>query len=300
MHKLRKIQIPKKSGGSRTIYVAPRRGKARKTWDGRARAVAAIVADLAPEGVLHGFTAGRSPLTNAATHAGHSHVLQMDLSDFFDHCTPELIERGLTPLAAKEWIAASARADAKALGDECCIDGAARQGLPSSPACANAAGIPMDREILTALPDGVTYTRYADDLTFSADDPALLRPLRATVARIAPRHGQAVNTAKTRMQCATAGRLVITGVAVAPDGSLHATKACRRRLRAARHNCAQLDAQADAMPPVQAAIFLGVHKRQFQELNGLESWARAVALGPTGHTTIYDHDRETACQDGAA
>lgn len=181
-------------------------------------------------GPVHGFVSGRSPATNALQHLSFSYTLSMDLSDFFDSVTPEMLPEVLRFM-------------------ECFPDGAARQGLPTSPALANLAARPMDAEILSMLPNPnaliermfslfdtdtrVVYTRYADDLCFSSNTFSYLKSLPPKIEAIAKRHGFTVNKAKTRMQWAGAGRRMITGVAV--DSKLHTPRHIKRRIRAATH-----------------------------------------------------------------
>lgn len=199
-------------------------------------------------GLQHGFQPDHSPVTNAMQHVNYQYSLCMDLENFFDSVTPEHLPEELR-------------------FPECFPDGAARQGLPTSPALANIAANNMDMEIVALLPqskgivhrvfdlfsDGVTrieYTRYADDLTFSCNSIERLRTLEKLVPRIAEKHGFKVKARKTRMQAAIAGRRIITGVAV--DSKVHPTRRTRRKHRAA------------------------VHQRHTAEARGLAEWMRLV------------------------
>lgn len=275
-HVMRIIKIKKKSGGFRKVYVQDQK---RATV---AKALAKRLTDqcvkLGEPGVIRGFMPGESPVTNAQAHASATHILQMDFKDFFDHCTGNRIYLGLIDcMVPKDWITGSTLASAQRDADIAVVDGAARQGLSSSPAAANIAAIPIDREIIAMLPSGVTYTRYADDLTFSSNNPELLKPLRKQVAAIAAVHGQEINPSKTRMQAACAGRMVVTGVAVS-GGRLYPTKSIRRRLRAARHNAERLtrsmSALIDAGKPDAAALLWRLNRKQLARLRGLEEWAK--------------------------
>lgn len=133
---------------------------------------------------------------------------------------------------------------------ECFPDGAARQGLPTSPALANIAACKMDAEIYSMLPQAdhvptrifgmfeqgaghVAYTRYADDMTFSCNSFDRIKSLMALVPRIAERHGFTVKASKTKVQWAGAGRRMITGIAV--DSKIHPSRNTKRRHRAAVH-----------------------------------------------------------------
>lgn len=137
----------KRSGGFRTIYVP---------CPSRMADLRSLVPDLnAIQRSLcgpwvHGFFPGRSPVTNAKAHVGQAWTLTADLSDFFDSVQKHHLEHYLRPEVL----------------DLVLVDGATRQGLPTSPPCANIAAIAMDAEITSRWPE-LVYTRYADDLTFS-------------------------------------------------------------------------------------------------------------------------------------
>lgn len=214
---MRTIAIRKRSGGWRTIYV-PSYDEATALR----RLLPAIDGILDREiavNVVHGFRRHRSAVSNAMNHFDRACTTCLDLSDFFDTVTRGMLSRWLSPDVL----------------DMVCVDGAARQGLPTSPSCANLAATPMDRAILAWIGNrNVTYTRYADDLSLSYDDPAMTDEIVTTVCRLATQAGFAVNQKKTRTMAASAGRRAITGVAVDLDG-VHPTRRAKRRLRAALH-----------------------------------------------------------------
>lgn len=220
------IQIRKKSGKMRTICVPDEPTKTRlRAMCGRL-AEKALRASPDPA-LLHGFVAGRSPVTCASAHIGHRYTICMDLEDFFDSVTAPRVAGKLSALEI----------------EACLIDPAdgrgarALQGLPTSPAIANLAAADMDRAILRSLKKHakqVVYTRYADDLTFSYD-AAEIRPwLLAEIPAIVARCGFRVAPRKTRYMPASAGLRHIVGVAVGPDG-IHPTRAAKRKARAALH-----------------------------------------------------------------
>lgn len=172
---------------------------------------------------IHGFVHGRNPVTNARVHLGFRYSLGFDLEDFFDHVTiGKLVAAGL-PLSL-----------AVAVTDG---SGIARQGYPTSPTVANIAFQAVDRALLDMVAQRgqrIAYSRYADDLTFSADSWSVLQSIRGLVEDLVPRHGFRISHRKTTSWSDHAGRRMITGVAVSRDG-LFAPREIRRRLRAARH-----------------------------------------------------------------
>jgi len=215
---MRTIQIPKRAGSYRTV-VAPSRGERRRLRALLPRLEAlAMLADV--DGVAHGFTPARSPVTNAQAHIGYQITLSWDLASCFDRLTPDVVR---VPLP-----------------DECYHQGVARQGLPTSPAVCNLALAPLDRQIMSIVDTArfaglrAVYTRYADDLAISCDEERLALLLAERVPALCAAHGTPVNPRKTTVQYARAGRRHITGVAV-DDSGIHPTRASKRRLRAARH-----------------------------------------------------------------
>jgi hypothetical protein len=165
-------------------------------------------------------------VTNAASHVGYQFTLCMDLSNFFDTVT--------------EWHVGSL------LGEAICnvvlVDGAARQGLPTSPAVSNIAAAGMDARILSKLHADDAYTRYADDMTISTNNWQRFSAFRQLVTESAEIFRFSVNQAKTRQQLAANGRRIITGVGV-DDKFVYVTRRTKRKLRAAEYQQAQSSAR---------------------------------------------------------
>ena len=109
----------------------------------------------------HGFVVGRGILSNATQHMNADVVLNMDLRDFFPSIKAPRVYyafRGLGFGERNGWL----------LTELCTYQQTLPQGFPTSPAIANLVASKLDHR-LTALAAsrGLTYTRYADDLTFS-------------------------------------------------------------------------------------------------------------------------------------
>jgi len=218
---MRKVQIPKRRGSYRTIYV-PNRAERRQLRDLLPLLNRIQRDQFSAANIVHGFIPGRSPVTNALRHCGYRYTLNFDLQDFFDSCTTEMLTgKGVDRLLPAVM-----------------VEGAARQGLPTSPAMANLAARPLDRAILewltkNELKDVVRYTRYADDLSFSFNLRVVARLLQAAMPELVENAGFHLATHKTQLYCASNGRRMVTGVAV--DTQIHPTRTAKRKLRAARH-----------------------------------------------------------------
>lgn len=223
---MRTMEIKKKSGGIRKIYIPSRSEKS------KLRKLLAVIPQ--PEDKLisaHGFRTGRSPVTNALAHM-KNHVdegimISCDLSNFFSHVKAERVA-SLLPFAWRNKIISA-----------CFVDGAAQQGLPTSPALANLAGIAIDEAIRSKIDEqwhGAEYTRYADDLSLSFPSvPSCgTDSVIACLEEIAEKHGQIINKMKTRIQFAKNGRWECCGVMV-DRGGIHISRRQRRELRVAEH-----------------------------------------------------------------
>src|SRR5262249_28807735 len=108
------------------------------------------------------------------------------------------------------------------------------QGAPTSPALANLVAWRLDRRLSgLAAKRGFTYTRYADDLTFSSDSPESAQDLRRAVQRIVADEQFVINKAKTRLARRSA-RQTVTGLVV--NDGISTPRQLRRRVRAILHN----------------------------------------------------------------
>jgi retron-type reverse transcriptase len=112
------------------------------------------------------------------------------------------------------------------------------QGACTSPAISNQIARTLDRRLSgLCAKAGWTYTRYADDLTFSAPPGKRedLGRFLAKVRHIVEDEGFAINEKKGRVQRA-GGRQSVTGIVVNEAGKLGVPREEVRRLRAILHN----------------------------------------------------------------
>jgi RNA-directed DNA polymerase len=157
----RAFEIPKRTGGMRPIH-APH-GMVRELQD-------KMKADLdrlyQPHPSAHGFIVAKSVASNAKPHVGKRWVLNVDLEDFFPTINFGRV-RGLFMKPPFDMTPAAATVCAQIAT----FKNGLPQGAPTSPALSNLIAVPLDRALLRlARYQHVTYTRYADDITFSTDD----------------------------------------------------------------------------------------------------------------------------------
>lgn len=241
--------VPKRDGGTRLISSPKPDLKRAQRWIARQ-----ITEHLPVHGAAHGFLSGRSTRTNAEVHAGAALVVKLDLRDFYPSVTLPRV-RGLFRKAGyTEQVAAvlallcteAPREELELRGKLYHVATGPRslpQGAPTSPSITNTLCLRLDARLAgLARKQGFSYTRYADDLTFSwhdrTGDPPLGKLLFA-LGVIVSDEGFTINDKKTRVMRAGA-RQKITGLVVNAAGEGVAAARVPRRtvrqLRAAIHN----------------------------------------------------------------
>jgi RNA-directed DNA polymerase len=212
----------------------------------------------------HGFTRGRSVISHAGGHVGRPVLLALDLRDFFASISagrvygtfrtigyPPPIAHVLTgvctnvvPETVWELVSDTTDADARRNGARFRLGRRLAtahlpQGAPTSPALANLAAFGLDRRLSgLARSLELSYSRYADDLTFSGS--ARLRRGRrgveALVAQIARDEGFAINADKTALRT-RGSRQTVCGIVV--NDHPNVPRLQYDRLRALLHNAAR-------------------------------------------------------------
>jgi RNA-directed DNA polymerase len=120
--------------------------------------------DHHPDSIAHGFKRGRSIITNARLHRNRKYVFNVDIQDFFGTINFGRI-RGYF-MADKNFQLQPKVATV--LAQIACFENVLPQGSPSSPVISNLIGHIVDIHLAKLAENvGCTYTRYADDLTFS-------------------------------------------------------------------------------------------------------------------------------------
>jgi len=236
-----RFTIPKKSGGTRELS-APHHDLAQcQQW-----ILANILEKIPVADSAHGFVPGRSTMTNAVLHVGRNVVVNVDLKDFFPTITFPRVKGifqslGYSPCAStilallctecpRRHVSYDKRVYLVATGTR-----ALPQGACTSPALSNLVTRKFDARLGgIARKLGFTYTRYADDLTFSgaAELTKMTGYLLARIRHIAEDEHFAVNETKTRVQRPSMAQ-VVTGIVV--NQRPNVPRKTMRRMRAILH-----------------------------------------------------------------
>ncbi|KPZ74681.1 Reverse transcriptase (RNA-dependent DNA polymerase) [Pseudoalteromonas sp. P1-26] len=117
---------------------------------------------------VHGFVGGgKGIVTNAMQHKKKNYVLNIDLSDFFHSVNFGRVQ-GIFRNAPFNMGSAAATVLAQLCTHNKCLP----QGASTSPVLSNLAASTLDRKLVQlAKKFHLTYTRYADDITFSSNKP---------------------------------------------------------------------------------------------------------------------------------
>jgi len=236
-----RFQVPKKSGGMRELSAPHRDLAGAQQW-----ILINVLEKIPSHAAAHGFVPGRGTMSNAVPHVGRAAVINLDLKDFFPSITFPRVkgifqELGFSPAVATILALLCTECPRRKVeyGGRLFHVATGPRGLPqgacTSPALSNLLARRLDAR-LNGLANklGFTYTRYADDLTFSGSHESAAKTgyLLARVRHIVADENLTMNEAKTRVQRPNS-RQTVTGIVVNkhPNVSRRTTK----RLRAILH-----------------------------------------------------------------
>jgi len=192
--------VPKKSGKKRRIAQPNRELKAVQAWILRN-----ILDKLSSSVHCKGFENGTSILDNAIPHVNSNYVLTVDLEDFFQSVKASSVYTIFRSIGYSKNISSI-------LTNLCTFEGGLPQGAPTSPKLANLACAKLDYRVHGyAGQKGIVYTRYADDITLSAQTAKKIYKAKQFIGTIISNEGFAINRAKTRIS-GTQSQKKITGL----------------------------------------------------------------------------------------
>jgi len=228
----KEYEIPKRTAGYRTIHHPSRALKAAQRW-----LLSTVISELPVHSSAFAYRTGVGIRAHAEFHRGARFLLRMDFNDFFHSLTDEDLRRVIAsqPTMTAEW----SDQDVDWFLRIVCRKRRLTIGAPSSPALSNALMVPFDESINARVgPKHIKYSRYADDLVFSAPAGDLLGQVKGEVEallREIPYPTElSINHSKT-IHSSTKRRQVVTGLVLTTDGGVSAGRPLKRKVRALLH-----------------------------------------------------------------
>jgi retron-type reverse transcriptase len=212
-------EIPKRSGGVRTISAPAAHLKSAQ------RALLKLLYEEVISDQAMGFVPGRSIRDNAARHVGQEIVVNVDVRAFFPSTGYKRVYGAARKLCGGQLSSLSVRL----FSEICCHAGHLATGAPTSPTVSNLILRDLDAQLdRIAGRLGVSYSRYADDLTFSGRDAAvwMLKPAKTFLTGL----GYELDPKKTNV-FRKGRRQIVTGAVV--NEKVNLARTLRKGLRAA-------------------------------------------------------------------
>ena len=198
-------KIPKKNGGVRTISQPSKQMKAVQGWILRE-----ILDKLECHSASMGFEIGKSILDNALPHVGAKKLITIDLEDFFGTISRKQVRLIFKNIGYNNRVS-------DYLSRICTYNETLPQGGCTSPKLANLICKKMDERIQKlAENEGVIYTRYADDLSFSSPFDYKITHIIRKVQSIINDEGFFVNRKKLRIR-GLCKKKTVTGLVIEGD-----------------------------------------------------------------------------------
>lgn len=185
-HYYQQITINKKNGGDRILSVPALTLKEIQKW-----ILVNVLNKMYVSPYAMGFQKDRSIVTNAKAHVGKKCVVNLDLKDFFPSVKLEKVFRAFYYYGYTISVS-------YLMARLCTYNNELPQGAPTSPYLSNVVCLKMDKRISElAKKYDASYTRYADDITLSANtDISNIIPV---VEKIVTDEGFSLNNKKTRV-----------------------------------------------------------------------------------------------------
>jgi RNA-directed DNA polymerase len=228
--------IPKRNPNERRVIAQPAKEvKALQYWVMRK-----VLTKFPVHSAATAYRHGQSIADNALPHVHGRFLLKLDFRNFFPSIKArdfrEFMNRQNSKLAEEDLEALSRILFWRPKGTrELCLS----IGAPTSPILSNMILFDFDSrvtEFCTRL--GVVYTRYADDLSFSADQSTKLQQAEEMVSQLC--HGLSspklsINTKKT-VRVSKKWSRRITGLIITNDAKVSLGREQKRRIRASVHH----------------------------------------------------------------
>jgi RNA-directed DNA polymerase len=228
---------------------------------------------------VHGFCISSNTeepkgiLSNATAHLGKAYLLNIDMQDFFHQISANTVYDNLKNIMPK-----ADDATLKNLTTLTTFKGRLPMGAPTSPVLSNICSKALDDELIAVCHKlGITYTRFADDMSFSATLPIAKLEQEIIIAAI-QQQGFDINHSKTKLYNTNDTKMV-TGLVLKND-----------KVTLPTHYIQQLHVEIDRYKTIQEVEYryrTGMSNKKLklfeQEITGKINFAEII-LGNTDET----------------
>ncbi|KMK75265.1 reverse transcriptase family protein [Alkalihalobacillus pseudalcaliphilus] len=248
------LLIPKRTGGQRVINAPSENLKYIQRW-----ILDNILSNVSISVHANGFINERSIVTNAIQHIGKKCVINLDIKDFFPSITYIQVYNLFNRLGYSRHLS-------MVFTGLCTLDNKLPQGAPTSPYLSNIICKNLDDRLsLLASHINASYSRYADDITFSGDRG--ITSYIKLIKKVVQEERFLINEKKVRVQFQY-HRQMVTGLIV--NEKLSIPKKTRNYLRQEIYYCQKYGVK-DHMSKK------GLYKTNYQgHLTGLAQFIKMV------------------------
>jgi retron-type reverse transcriptase len=221
----KKYTIPKKNGDKREIRQPNKELKGVQAWILRN-----ILDKINCHECAKAFRRNMGLYQNIEPHKNNAYFICIDLEDFF----PSINIKMIWKVFANMGYPYNAASILTAL---CVSDIGLPQGGVTSPAISNLVSLKLDRRIESFTSRrNIVYTRYADDMTFSSDEPSRLSRILTTIRKIINSEHLKINEDKLRI-LGPKSRCIVTGmIKNSSESRFGIGRDKKKKMRAIMHN----------------------------------------------------------------
>lgn len=231
----REFEIPKKSGKGLRSISAPRAFiKTTQYW-----ILDYFLYRLRQHESCFSYRNNVSIKDNASIHLNKKFILCVDIESFFDNITVDQVKACIERSKINPYLAIL-------FSKILTLNDSLPQGAPTSPLISNSHLYEFDEKLSKyCATQGLSYSRYADDLTIGSDEYGSLKGVENLIKKELHLLGLSVNNTKTRIISSNSCQIV-TGIAI-NNGEVRPTRKYRKKIRALFHK-AQVEGDFDLLP----------------------------------------------------
>ena len=220
--------IPKRAGGRREISQPTPAVKFIQRWLCRN-----VFSRFPIHDAAQAYKEGANIAANARIHVKQNYLLKVDFENFFPSIKGDDI-RSLVNRERATFEPALTDEDVSLIVKVVCKDGALTIGAPSSPMISNVLMYNFDRELSEECQRRrVQYSRYADDIALSTDEPGELAELLKFMISLLKKPGEPLLTINPNKTVFTSRKRLrrITGIVLTSNREVSIGRRAKRKLR---------------------------------------------------------------------